>query len=241
MTHDNSCEIIGRSNNDNHETIVLDRLNTIELVGTYGSDETHALSAWTSTSRELTDDKRVRMGKLLASLAKNEHETPFEKSSLHFLVTSDIGSHIHLLKHRIGVSINAESARYKELKDDKFYVPNDWDDEERQKYISHLELTYRLYHETVNSLVQKGYTRARAKESARLYLPYGNQIVSDVMFNFRSFVHFLQLRYSVHAQVEIRDIARAMLVAVNDCGKFPLSLQAFDLVNSVGELRDFFE
>jgi thymidylate synthase ThyX len=54
------------------------------------------------------------------------HETPFEKCTVHFLVNCDIASHIHLLKHRIA-SINAESARYKELKEDKFYLPEDWE------------------------------------------------------------------------------------------------------------------
>ena len=84
------------------------------------SDETHACSAWTFTSRELTSDKhleilkKIDMPKLLKYLAENKHETPFEKSGLHFLVDTDIASHIHLLKHRVGVSINAESARYKE-------------------------------------------------------------------------------------------------------------------------------
>ena len=33
--------------------------NAVELIGCYGSDETHALSAWTSTSRNLTEKKRV--------------------------------------------------------------------------------------------------------------------------------------------------------------------------------------
>ncbi len=78
--------------------------NSVELVGYYGSDETHALSAWTSTSRELNDDKRNRIDKLLTMLATEGHHTPFEKSSLHFLVTTDIASHIHLLKHRIGIN-----------------------------------------------------------------------------------------------------------------------------------------
>lgn len=31
--------------------------NSVELLGYYGSDEVHAQSAWTSTSRELTEDK----------------------------------------------------------------------------------------------------------------------------------------------------------------------------------------
>jgi hypothetical protein len=61
--------------------------NKVELLGYYGSDEIIACSAWTSTSRNLTDEKRARVQR--------------------------IASHIHLLKHRVS-SLNAESARYKE-------------------------------------------------------------------------------------------------------------------------------
>jgi len=100
--------------------------NKVELLGYYGSDEIHAQSAWTSTYRDLTDDKISRIPKLLSMLASEGHHTPFEKSSLHFLVTVDQATHIHILKHRIGVSINGESARYKELKEDKIYLPEDW-------------------------------------------------------------------------------------------------------------------
>ena len=86
---------------------MIDGNNIVELIGHYGNDETHAMSAWTSTSRELSDEKRARIPALLRMLAENGHETPFEKSSIHFLVTTDIATHIHLIKHRIGVSVNA--------------------------------------------------------------------------------------------------------------------------------------
>jgi len=213
--------------------------NKVELIGFYGSDESHALSAWTSTSRDLTEDKKDRIPKLLKMLAENGHETPFEKSSLHFLVTTDIASHVHLLKHRIGVSINAESARYKELKEDKYYVPVDWSAEEKELYIEHLESSLQKYHAALDRLIQGGMSRKRAKESARLYLPYGNQITADVMFNFRSFVHFLRLRYSDHAQVEIRDIAKSMLDLVQSTEAFPATLEAFGLTHK-GKVRELF-
>jgi flavin-dependent thymidylate synthase len=210
--------------------------NKVELIGIYGSDESHALSAWTSTSRELTEDKKNRIPNLLKMLAENGHETPFEKSSISFLVTTEISTHAQLLKHRIGVSINAESARYKELKDDKFYVPYDWPPEEQELYIEHMTSSFQKYHSTLERLAQGGMSRKRAKESARLYLPYGNQITADVMFNFRSFVHFLRLRYSEHAQVEIRDIAKSMLDLVVSTGDFKHTLEAFGLTIN-GELR----
>lgn len=218
----------------------MDRNNTVILVGNYGGDETHALSAWTSTSRDLTEEKKTRIPKLLHMLASNAHETPFEKSSIHFLVTTDVATHIHLVKHRIGVSINAESARYKELKDDKFYVPVDWDSDEQELYIRHMEESFEKYHSTLERLVAKGMSRKRAKESARLYLPYGNQLTADVMFNFRSFVHFLRLRYSTHAQLEIRNLAKDMLQAVKDLGDFDMSLEAFGLTID-GKIREPFE
>lgn len=185
--------------------------NLVELVGWYGSDETHAMSAWTSTSRDITDEKRSRIPQLLKMLADKGHHSVFEKSSLHFLVTVDAATHIQLLKHRIGVSINAESARYKELKDDKFYVPKDWPDSERVRYITFMEGALAQYHETLDRLVKGGMDRKRAKESARFYLPYGNQITMDVMFNWRSFHHFLGLRMKPDAQREICWLAEEML------------------------------
>jgi flavin-dependent thymidylate synthase len=188
--------------------------NKVELVGWYGGDETHALSAWTSTSRELTETKQARIPSLLKMLAENGHETPFEKSNLHFLVTTEAATHIHILKSRIGCSTNAESARYKELKDDKYYLPKDWPLEEQTRYIAFMEDALMRYHDTLERLVAGGMNRKRAKESARFYLPYGNQITADVMFNWRSFNHFLGLRMKPDAQREICWLAEEMLQQV---------------------------
>ncbi len=200
--------------------------NSVELIGYYGSDETHALSAWTSTSRELNDEKRGRIDKLLNMLAKDGHHTPFEKSSLHFLVTSDIASHIHLLKHRIGVNINAESARYKEFTIDKFYIPYDWPEKQKIELENHIKDSFVKYHKCIKDLESQGVSRKRAKESARFYLPYGIQITCDVMFNWRSFAHFQKLRNEEHAQVEIQDIAKMMLTLVEQTGAFPHTINA---------------
>ena len=202
--------------------------NKIELIGTYGSDEIMAMSAWTSTSRELTEEKVNRIPALLKMLADNNHETPFEKSSLHFLVTSEIASHIHAVKHRIGVSINCESARYKELKEDKYYIPEDWSREEQKLLQEHCEQSLTRYHESLARLTPV-LGRKRAKESARFYLPYATQITYDVMFNMRSFVHFQRLRNSEHAQVEIREISAEMLRLVKEKQEFQHTLTAFGL------------
>ncbi len=204
--------------------------NSVKLIGIYGDDLTHACSAWTSTSRDINEEKKGRIGDLLKMLAENGHHTPFEKSSLHFLIKTDIASHIHLIKHRVGVSVNGESARYKEIKEDDFLIPEDWPDTWKDILSTHTERGMDLYHKCIDDLVKNfGFTRKRAKESARFFRGYNTQITSDVMFNWRSFYHFLNLRNKQDAQVEIRNIASQMLELVKETNKFPLTIQAFKL------------
>lgn len=202
--------------------------NKIELLGYYGSDEVIACSAWTSTSRNLNEDKKQRIPKLIDMLWSNGHETPFEKAMVHFLVDTDIASHIHLLKHRIS-SLNAESARYKELKEDKYYVPDDWPVNWQGRLEEYTKLGNTLYHECLNEL-EPFIGRKRAKESARFFKTYNSQIQADIMFNMRSFANFQKLRNSEHAQKEIRDIAQQMLALVHNINgnPFQYTLQAWE-------------
>jgi flavin-dependent thymidylate synthase len=212
--------------------------NKVELIGYYGSDLTHAQSAWTSTSRDLTDEKKERIPKLLKMLADEGHETPFEKSSFHFLVTVDQATHIHLLKHRIGVSINGESARYKELKEDKTYIPEDWNGITFNNSLSdwasilknHSDEANKLYHKAIEELTPI-LGKKRAKESARFFKTFNSQITMDVMFNWRSFVHFYRLRATEHAQKEVRELAIQMLEKIKliEGNPFQHTLYAFNL------------
>lgn len=228
--------------------------NKCELIGHYGSDIIHAQSAWTSTVRDLTEDKLGRVDKLLKHLASEGHYTPFEKSALHFLVTVDQATHIHLLKHRIGVSINGESARYKELREDKMYLPEDFNgikvDEKHhnmnyignqvhanwgdydwyQALFEYAQLGNTLYHKCLEDLTPV-LGRKRAKESARFFKTFNSQIDMDIQFNFKSFVHFQKLRNDEHAQLEVRELAQQMLELVKnvECNPFEHSLKAFGL------------
>ena len=223
----------------------MNNQNTVELIGYYGNDQIHACSAWTSTSRDLTEDKIQRIPKLLKMLADAGHHTPFEKSSLHFLVNSDIASHIHKLKHRVAVSINGESARYKEIKEDKYLIPDDWKGIKRTDNIKfgdsdafnwadallqYTELGNKLYHASFKDL-EPVLGRKRAKESARYFKTYNSQIQADVMFNWRSFYHFLSLRNKPDAQKEIREIAAEMLRLVKNIegNPFEHTIAAFEL------------
>ena len=211
--------------------------NNVILLGFYGSDEVVAQSAWTSTSRDITDAKRERIPNLLEMLWSNGHETPFEKVSVHFLVDTDIASHIHLLKHRMA-NINGESARYKELKEDKYYLPEDWKGSGENGDVltywyneleSFTEESNELYHKCLEDLTPV-LGRKRAKESARFFKTYNSQIQADVTFNMRSFANFIKLRNSEHAQLEIREVAQQMwdLVQNETEGKFDNVLKVID-------------
>ena len=243
--------------------------NSVTLLGSYGGDKRHALSAWQSTEiavaqglidldvarrievlyEETVITKKRSPKDLLFFLAMHEHETPFEKSTLDFQLRGDIASHIHVIKHRIAVSVNSESARYKELKD-KWYVPPDWEDKPIQSYSPPTVATemllragcktwaealdrycwvgHQLYHQAVEEL-KEPLGRKRAKESARYFLPYAKQLDFDCMFNFRSFMHFLGLRGSTAAQFEIKDIAFDMVRQIAELPGRPFewSLEAF--------------
>lgn len=203
--------------------------NSVELIGYYGSDEIIACSAWTSTSRDLTEEKRDRIEGLINTLWTNGHETPFEKGIVHFLVNTDIATHIHLVKHRIA-SINAESARYKELKEDKYYLPFDWPIQWTDKLQNYTKEGLKLYHECIESLTTNyGLDRKRVKETARFFRGYNTQIEADIMLNMRSFANFLKLRDSEHAQKEVRDLAQKMVFMVKSIQDRPFkyTLKAF--------------
>jgi len=230
--------------------------NKVELIGFYGDDQTIACSAWTSTSRELTEDKKKRIGKLINMLWSEGHETPFEKGTIHFLVDTEIASHIHLLKHRIS-SLNAESARYKELKEDKYYIPEDWKNIDidpnsnspalgclsdwghwgQDGYLDtwadilewYTALGNLFYHQCIEE-IEPVLGRKRAKESARFFKTYNSQIQADVSFNMRSFANFVKLRNSPSAQLEIREVAAEMLRIVTDIAGEPFkeTLKAFE-------------
>jgi len=207
--------------------------NTVELLGYYGSDEVIACSAWTSTSRELDEKKRQRIPKLINMLWSNGHATPFEKGSVHFLVNCDIASHIHLLKHRLS-SLNAESARYKELKEDKYFIPDDWDAHWQTILADFVQTGNILYHQCIDAL-EPSLGRARAKESARFFKTYNSQIQADVTFNMRSFANFIKLRKSEHSQKEIKDLAAEMLELVENIEDKPFKA-TFDAWRAEGTI-----
>jgi thymidylate synthase (FAD) len=247
--------------------------NHVELIGWYGGDDRHCLSAWQSTNLELgveldsTDSlaykkiyeetvktKKKSPGELLKFLAEHNHTSPFRKSYLDFQVTADVACHLQSAKHRIGVEINSSSLRYKEHTN-QWHLPEDWYDQivntkalreaGLDEYVIDLgefddqiawsdvlnefnRRAHKLYHMAAEQLTPE-LGRARAKESARYFLPYSKQLDFDMQFSFQAFINFQNLRNSPHAQKEIREIAATMLDLVQNIpgNPFKYSLEAF--------------
>ena len=135
------------------------------------------------------------------------------------------------------------SGRYKELKEDKFYIPKDWGTHTEtnadilNKYNVYdwatllqqksQEMNY-LYHECLKDLTPV-LGRARAKESARFFKTYNSQINTFNKFSFDGVLQFYRKRSSSHAQLEIQDVANQMIQCIKNIegNPFEYSLKAF--------------
>jgi len=222
--------------------------NKVELIDWYGGDKAIARAAWTSTQIDVDSktDEQIRdliVNKLWNNGSGKPHRSPFERGLVEFNVTADQASHVHIIKHR-HASVNGESARYKELKEDKYYLPEDWRnikisdsgealstvmDEWHERLEEYTIEGNRLYHACLKDLTPV-LGRKRAKESARFFKTYNSQITLSVMMNMSCFENFVKLRKSPEAQLEIREISTTMLeqVANIDGEPFKYTLEAWE-------------
>jgi superfamily II RNA helicase len=131
---------------------------------------------------------------------------------------------------------NAESARYKELKEDKFYLPNDWLEYGEKGEFWHNELKAqseklnKMYHNCLNDLIQAGMPKARAKESARFFKMYNSQLNSNKIMSFDGFMQIYKKRNLLSpSQKEIGDVLEQMLNEIKSIPDNPFkdSLKAF--------------
>ena len=243
--------------------------NSVELIDFMGGDNLHSLAAWSSTFLEFDIDipenienrvdvlvnhilnngkKKRKVEDLLEYLASNQHTSPFRFSSFVFGMTTDIATHIQKLKHKVILEAeNGESARYKELKEDKIYLPEDWkgcllsqESLAQSNGIYGLNATWltaledysilgnKLYHRCLEDLTPI-LGRKRAKESARYFKTMNSQINTLNKFSFDGVVQFAYKRNTEHAQKEIAFVAQEMLNCIKNIPKNPFkySLKAF--------------
>ncbi len=210
------------------EEVADDHSDKVELLHIDGNDERIAAAAWTSSTIELTDERRSRVAGLVHTLWKSGHSSPFEHSLLSFRLIVNNSTHIQILKHR-HLSINCESARYRRYRENKTFIPDDLNQEWQSLLLSASESCWKLYHRVIDSHEELALDKSRAKEIAKFFLPMSTQVEMVVTCNLHSFFHFQNLRNSRHAQREIREVAQKMWDLVEDAGNFRHSLEAYQL------------
>lgn len=179
-------------------------------------------------------------------LMRHRHGTPFEHSAMTFFVDAPIMVWREWHRHRIGMSYNEESGRYKQLRP-KFWVPRatrkmvpaEDHKPSAPHYVPATEELWRIvkgemadaYSAAWNSytyLLSKGV----AKEVSRAVLPVAVYSRCWVTCNPRSLMHYLSLRtheptakFVSYPQAEIEEAARACEKVLAE--GWPLTYAAF--------------
>jgi thymidylate synthase (FAD) len=183
---------------------------TVQLVKATASDADVLFAARVSTLGEQSLDELgkdpERSKGLINYLMRDQHGSPFEHTSMTFLINAPIFVFREFMRHRVGWSYNEESGRYREL-EPVFYVP----DESRKlvqegrpgKYVfvegsaeqhnqvqADIRYACRVAYQSYQSMLGAGI----AREVARSVLPVGLYSSAYATCNARSLMHFLGLR-----------------------------------------------
>jgi len=219
------------------ETKVLDN-GLVRLVDFMGGDVAVVQAARVSFGKGATEAERDR--KLVHYLMANRHDTPFEHSVFKFHIKCPIFVARQWFRHRMA-SYNEISGRYTTMKEE-FCLPEvlrtqkgknyqyenldaDTNDEMKAKIQQHYQSAYELY----KLLLARGV----AKEHARIVLPLSLYTQFYWTINARALMNFLSLRLEEHAQLEIRQYARAISEIFQQ--KMPWTFEAFAKYVIAGE------
>lgn len=196
-----------------------------DLVGTHAGDH------WHQYSKRLSE----RDAGLIRFLMRERHGTPFEHGYFKFRVKAPLFVFREWHRHRAGHSYNEWSGRYSQLAPE-FYVPDvvltqtgkpgaytfeEVNQAAADEFRDELYTSSRSAYENYEWALEMGV----AKQQARLFLPLN--IYSEMIWscNPRSLMHFLSLRNSDQAQMEIRMYAQAVENIFSEI--MPITHQAF--------------
>lgn len=221
---------------------------TVQLVKATASDADVLFAARVSTLGEQSIDEidkdPERSKGLLNYLMRERHGSPFEHTSMTFLVRAPIFVFREFMRHRTW-SFNEESGRYREL-GPVFYIPGPDRRLVQEGKPGHYQFVAGTVeqHELVDEVMTDAYRHAYsayrtmlaagvAREVARSVLPVGLFSSAYATCNARSLMHFLGLRtthpdakVASYPQREIEMVAEQMETAW--AGLMPLTHAAFN-------------
>ena len=214
-------------------TKVLDK-GEVSLLAYCGSDASIAATARVSYSKgtkQVSSDEQ-----LIRYLLRNHHTSPFEHTFIQFHVKAPIFVLRQWMRHRMW-SYNEISGRYSELSNEA-YLPMEEDlttqDPKRKQVRTECMVSNSHYirstmeedQENVffhyNDMLHSGL----AREVARINLPVATYSEVIMSVDLHNLLHFLSLRYSSHAQFEIRVYAEAIYEMLRPL--FPATFAAWE-------------
>jgi thymidylate synthase (FAD) len=222
---------------------------SVELIKHSAADSDVIWAARVSTAgeesaAELQKDPERSRG-LINFLMRDRHGSPFEHSSMTFLITAPIFVFREFHRHRAGWSYNEESGRYRELAP-VFYIPSATRKLVQQgrpgqyEYADGSPAQHELASDAMRDAYQHSYALYQemlsggiAREVARAVLPVGLYSSMYATCNARSLMHFLSLR-THHELATVPSFPQREIEMVSEgmedqWGKLmPITLQAFN-------------
>ncbi len=209
---------------------------TAEVIDQSGDDSLLCRAARVSTGRDGIEVDEEKDAGLLRYLIKNKHHSPLEHGHITFRVHVPIFVMREHMRHRVGISYNEESARYRQL-EKKFYMPtftrtqvgkpghylitDDTSVGQNEAKAAHFYAACATAYNAYENMLNAG----QAREVARMVLPVNIYTSCYVTFNPRSLMNFVSLRASEEAQYEIRLLAGQYLLGLEKY--WPVTTQIF--------------
>lgn len=221
---------------------------TVALVDSMGSDLSIVRAARVSVTDapETLDESPDAVAGLLRYLVRMRHGSPLEAGTLQFRIAAPIFVAREFMRHRVGVSVNETSGRYRQL-DGEFWLPPEGrplrepgafkparpmllEDEGLRSWVKPVMAeAYKLAWRNYLMMIDRGV----AREVARSILPVGLFTHWYATLNPRAMMHMLSLRtYRPNSAVRSYALAEfdtlASRMEVFFAERFPLTHAAFE-------------
>lgn len=163
-------------------------------------------------------DKRQNYERLIKYLVMHKHWSPFEHSYLTFEIETSKAVAIQLLRHR-SFTFQEFSQRYQDVNQlGDMFEPvelryqatsnrqSSTEPVENSILDNKVKMVLAACEQLYNNLIECGVSR----ETARMVLPLTTKTKIHMTGSVRSWIHFLDVRDDVHAQLEIQSVAKVI-------------------------------
>ncbi len=233
--------------NDARYTEYLDH-GFVGLINHMGSDETIEFAtrmSYGEGTRAVSDRRN-----LIRYLVRHYHTSPLEMGELVFHIKLPIFVMRQLVRHRTA-SLNEYSARYSELTDEIYVIPEErvqeqsatnkqgsgdaMGEDEAERIIQAIQKSHAISLDTYRELLDSGLSR----ELARGVMPTNGYTEVVWKIDLNNFFKTAFLRLDKHAQEEVRVLLEIMFTAAKPL--FPIAFQAFEDYVLYGQRLSVFE